>query len=65
MSGAIFLFLLCAFLAMTGTTSRLFIMFSAAALLIGGTRWRSRLRHYATIQKVAVSIPDGVIGIFR
>jgi hypothetical protein len=29
-----------------------------------GTRWRSWLRHYATIRKVAGSIPDGVIGLF-
>jgi len=27
-------------------------------------RWRSWLRHYATSQKVAISIPDGAIGIF-
>jgi len=27
--------------------------------------WRSRLRHCATSQKVAGSIPDGVIGIFH
>ena len=33
--------------------------------LSGGTRWRSRLRHCATNQKVAGSIPDGVIGIFH
>ena len=31
----------------------------------GGTRWRSWLRHCATSQKVAGSIPDGVIGIFH
>jgi len=30
-----------------------------------GTRWRSWLRHCATSRKVAVSIPDGVIGIFH
>ena len=30
----------------------------------GGTRWRLWFRHYATSQKVAGSIPDGVIGIF-
>jgi len=29
-----------------------------------GTRWRSWLRHCATSRKVAVSIPDGVTGIF-
>ena len=28
-------------------------------------RWRSWLRHCATSQKVAGSIPDGVIGIFH
>ena len=27
-------------------------------------RWRSWLRHRVTSQKVAVSIPDGVTGIF-
>jgi len=30
-----------------------------------GTRWRSWLRHCATSRKVAVSIPDGVTGIFH
>ena len=30
-----------------------------------GTRWRSWLRHCATSQKVAGSIPDGVMGIFH
>jgi len=30
----------------------------------GGTRWRSWLRHCATSQKVAGSIPDGVSGFF-
>ena len=30
-----------------------------------GPRWRSRLRHCATSQKVAGSIPDGVIAIFH
>ena len=29
------------------------------------TRWRSWLRHCATSQKVAGSIPDGVIGVFH
>jgi hypothetical protein len=29
-----------------------------------GTRWRCWLRHCATSRKVAVSIPDGVTGIF-
>jgi len=31
----------------------------------GATLWRSWLRHCATNQKVAGSIPDGVIGIFH
>ena len=31
----------------------------------GGPRWRSWLRHCATSQNVAGSIPDGVIGIFH
>ena len=31
----------------------------------GGTQWRSWLRHCATSQKVAGSIPDGVNGIFH
>jgi hypothetical protein len=30
----------------------------------GATRWRSRLRRCATSQKVAGSVPVGVIGIF-
>jgi len=33
-------------------------------LLVLCTRWHSCLRHYATSQKVAGSIPDGVVGIF-
>ena len=32
---------------------------------VGGPRWRSWLRHCATSQKVAGSIPDGVTGIFH
>ena len=32
---------------------------------IRGPRWSSWLRHCATSQKVAGSIPDGVIGIFH
>ena len=32
--------------------------------IVGGTRWRRWLTHCATSQKVAGSIPDGVIGIF-
>ena len=34
-------------------------------LLFGGARWRSWLRDWATSRKVAVSIPDCVIGIFH
>ena len=33
-------------------------------MAVGGTRWRSWLTHFATTWKVAVSILDGVIGIF-
>jgi hypothetical protein len=33
--------------------------------IFDGTRWRSWLRHRVTSQKVAGSIPDGVIGIFH
>ena len=32
---------------------------------LGGTRWRSWLRHCATSRKVAGSIPDGVTAIFH
>ena len=38
---------------------------SAAYMHYWGPRWRSWLRHCATSQKVAGSIPDGVIGIFH
>jgi hypothetical protein len=34
-------------------------------LYIWGTRWRSWLRHCSTSRKVAGSIPERVIGIFR
>ena len=30
-----------------------------------GTRWRNWLRHCSTSQKVAGSIPDGVIGVLH
>ena len=33
-------------------------------IIIGGTLWRSWLRHCSTSRKVAGSIPDGVIGFF-
>jgi hypothetical protein len=36
-----------------------------ATVDIGGTRWRSWLRHCATSQEVAGSIPDGVIKNFH
>ena len=36
-----------------------------ATLVKWGTQWRSWLRHSATRRKVAGSILDGVIGIFR
>jgi hypothetical protein len=39
------------------------ILCTLVILYRGGTRWRSRLRHYATSWKVAGSIPDGVIDI--
>ena len=42
-------------------TQELFLVLTS----IGGTRWRSWLRHCATSRKVASSIPDGVIGIFH
>jgi len=34
-------------------------------LEIGGARWRSCLMHWATSRKVAIPIPDGVIGIIH
>jgi hypothetical protein len=40
-------------------------LFVALYLLGGGTRWRSWLRHCATSRKIAVSIPDYIIGIFH
>ena len=36
-----------------------------SAHYLGGTWWRSWLRHCATSRQVAVSIPDGVTGIFH
>ena len=41
------------------------LVFQLYPLIIGGTLWRSWLRHYATSPKVAGSIPDGVTGIFH
>jgi hypothetical protein len=34
-------------------------------LLVGGTRYRSWLRNYATSRNVSGSIPDEVIGFFN
>ena len=39
--------------------------FEWTASMQWGTQWRSWVRHCATSQKVAGSIPDGVIGIFH
>ena len=41
------------------------LIFNLSTVLRGGTRWRSWLRHCVTNRKVAVSIPDGVTGIFH
>jgi hypothetical protein len=38
---------------------------SRSAVTLGGTRWRSLLRHCATGRKVAGTIPFGVITIFH
>ena len=40
-------------------------IFNNNTILYWGSRWRSWLRHCATSQKVAGSIPDGVIEIFH
>ena len=40
-------------------------LFIIIIIIIGGTRWRSWLRHRATSRKVAGSIPDGDIEIFH
>ena len=41
------------------------VKFKEIQTILGGTRWRIWLRHYATSRKVAGSIPDGDIGIFH
>ena len=41
------------------------LRFSSSTPHHWGKQWRSWLRHCATSRKVAGSIPDGVIGIFR
>jgi len=51
------------FLFSVGTI--IFTTFTTCFDICWGTRWRSWLRHCATSQKVASSIPDGVIGIFH
>ena len=38
-------------------------IFISSSAWSGGPRWRSWLRHCATSQKVAGSIPDGVIDV--
>ena len=40
-------------------------IYVATMYVIGTALWRSWLGHCATSQKVAGSIPDGVIGIFH
>ena len=45
--------------------TKLAILFSLVPLFIRGTWWCRWLRHYATSQNVAGSIPDGVTGIFH
>jgi hypothetical protein len=39
--------------------------FAILPFVVGGTWWRSWLRHCTTSRKVAGSIPEGVIGIFH
>ena len=41
------------------------LIYVSVHILRRGPRWSSWLRHCATSQKVAGSIPDGVIGIFH
>jgi hypothetical protein len=40
-------------------------LFNKVFEFLGGTRWRSWLRHCATSREVAGSISDGVTGIFH
>ena len=49
----------------THRQAAVFLFFYATINKIGETRWHSWLRHCATRQKVAGSIPDGVTGIFH
>ena len=42
-----------------------FGIYARYSLSLVSTRCRSWLRHYATSQKIAGSIPDAVIGIFH
>jgi hypothetical protein len=46
-------------------TTKFSITVYLCTFYIGGTWWRSWLRHCDTSRKVAGSIPDGVIGIFH
>ena len=48
-----------------GTTFGVLVNFMKAMEIKWDTRWRSWLGHCATSRKVAVSIPDGAIGIFN
>jgi hypothetical protein len=41
------------------------LLLSKVVTALWGTRWSSWLRHYPTSRKVAVSIPDEVIGFFN
>jgi hypothetical protein len=45
--------------------NKIFVNILLLHLNIGGTRWRSSLRHCATNRNVAGSIPDGVTGSFH
>ena len=47
------------------TQTTLLIYFKSLCTSVGGTWWRSWLRHCATSRKVASSIPNGVIEIFH
>jgi len=41
-----------------GSVCQILVKFDLVVLYKWGTRWRSWLRHFATIRKVAGSIPD-------
>ena len=46
-------------------TSESYLLFSMVVISLGGTWWRSWLRHCAISRKVAGSIPHGVTGFFH